>query len=90
MSSTRTTEWVRRLRYNPVLAADARFVFVAVGKIPAVRGARVIWLKTDSAILYAKCTWCGALKKQPCRDEAGDPKTGTHWERRRDASKRLR
>ena len=57
-----------RLRLSPMLAADERFAFVAVGKLAAVRGARIVWLKTDAAILFAKCPQCSAKIGYPCVD----------------------
>jgi len=79
----------RRIRLSPLLAADERFAFVAVGHLAAVPGARVIWLKTDSAILFSGCSHCGAVIGRPCVDKAGVPKTGTHWNRRKAATKKL-
>lgn len=75
----------KRVKHSPMLAADSRFVFVAVGKFTETYGMRVAWLKTDVAILYAPCDYCPAKKGEPCFDERGEPKTGTHWTRRRDA-----
>jgi hypothetical protein len=75
-----------RVRLSPVLAANTAFVFIAVGHMSAVRGARVVWLKTDSAILRASCDYCGARKGRPCVDGLRMSKTGTHWTRRKRAA----
>jgi len=80
----------RRLRHRLMLAADPRFAFVPVGKLPAARGHRVVWLRTDSAIAFVACVYCGAPRMRPCIDQQGHAKTSTHATRRYAATALLR